>query len=64
MGNATPAPMLPASVAADLVRLNVSPDLNVTARFGLVTLARRQEAPALCILREQLPLWVGAFSAR
>jgi hypothetical protein len=56
--------MLPASVAADLVRLNVSPDLNVTARFGLVTLARRQEAPALCILREQLPLWVGAFSAR
>lgn len=52
------------AVAADLVRLDVSPDLNATARFGLVTLAQRQEAPALRILREQLPLWVAAFSAR
>ena len=46
------------AVAADLVPLNVAPALNATARFGLVTLSRRQEAPALRIVREQLPGWV------
>jgi DNA-binding transcriptional LysR family regulator len=51
------------AVAADLVRLEVSPALNATARFGLVTLAQRQAAPALRILREQLPLWIGSFTA-
>jgi DNA-binding transcriptional LysR family regulator len=51
------------AVAADLVRLAVSPALDATARFGLVTLAHRQEAPALRILREQLPLWIGSFPA-
>lgn len=45
------------AAAADLVRLPVSPSLDATARFGLVTLARRQEAPALRILREQMPTW-------
>lgn len=50
------------AVAADLVRLDVVPALNATARFGLVTLAQRQEAPALRILRTQLPQWIGAFS--
>ena len=50
------------AVAADLVRLDVAPALNATARFGLVTLAQRQEAPALRILRTQLPQWIGAFS--
>ena len=50
------------AVAADLVRLNVSPPLNSLGRFGLVTLAHRQEAPALRILREQLPLWIGCFN--
>ena len=48
------------AVAADLVPLNVVPALNATARFGLVTLSRRQEAPALRIVREQLPGWVAA----
>jgi hypothetical protein len=40
----------------------MSPPLAATARFGLVTLAQRQEAPALRILREQLPRWVSGFS--
>jgi DNA-binding transcriptional LysR family regulator len=48
------------AVAADLIRLDVSPALDATARFGLVTLAQRHEAPALRILREQLPVWIGA----
>jgi DNA-binding transcriptional LysR family regulator len=51
------------AVAADLVRLNVSPPLNSTGRFGLATLAHRQEAPALRILREQLPIWVEQVTA-
>jgi DNA-binding transcriptional LysR family regulator len=51
------------AVAADLIRLNVSPALAATARFGLVTLAQRQEAPALRILREQLPRWIDRFTA-
>lgn len=49
------------AVAADLIRLNVSPALDSLARFGLITLAHRQEAPALRILREQLPLWIDGF---
>ena len=51
------------AVAADLIRLNVAPALDATARFGLVTLAQRQEAPALRILREQLPRWVEQLAA-
>lgn len=50
------------AVAADLVRLDVTPELNATARFGLVTLSRQQEAPALRIVREQLPVWVAAMA--
>ncbi len=50
------------AVAADLVRLDVTPELNATARFGLVTLSRQQEAPALRIVREQLPKWVVAMA--
>ncbi len=50
------------AVAADLVRLDMRPELDATARFGLVTLSRRQEAPALRILREQLPNWVASVS--
>lgn len=49
------------AAAADLIRLGVLPALDATARFGLVTLARRQEAPALGILRGQLPLWISGF---
>ncbi|MBT9464096.1 LysR family transcriptional regulator [Hydrogenophaga sp.] len=50
------------AVAADLVRLDVSPGLDATARFGLVTLAKRQEAPAIRILREHLPNWTDALT--
>jgi DNA-binding transcriptional LysR family regulator len=50
------------AVAADLVRLDVAPDLDATARFGLVTLAKREEAPAIRILREHLPNWTEALT--
>ena len=50
------------AVAADLVRLDVTPELNATARFGLVTLSRQQAAPALRIVREQLPNWVAGLT--
>ncbi len=46
------------AAAPGLVPLDISPPLNATARFGLVTLAQRQEAPALRILREWLARWV------
>lgn len=52
------------AVAPDLERLPVMPELAATGRFGLVTLARRQEAPALHILREQLPHWIGGLAGR
>jgi DNA-binding transcriptional LysR family regulator len=56
--------VLTANAAAEgLVPLDMLPPLAATARFGLVTLARRQEAPALRILREQLPHWVAEFGA-
>jgi DNA-binding transcriptional LysR family regulator len=42
------------AAASGLVPLPMSPPLDATARFGLVTLSRRQEAPALRILREWL----------
>jgi DNA-binding transcriptional LysR family regulator len=40
------------AAAPDLVELDMKPALNGVARFGLVTLRRRTEAPALPILRE------------
>lgn len=49
------------AVADDLLRLPVLPALDATARLGLVTLAHRQEAPALGILRALLPVWVQGF---
>jgi DNA-binding transcriptional LysR family regulator len=53
--------VLTANAAAEgLVPLDMSPPLNATARFGLVTLARRQEAPALRILRQWLQDWTVA----
>lgn len=39
------------AVAPDLVELRLDPPLAATARFGLVTLARRTEPPALQVLR-------------
>ena len=46
------------AAAEGLVRLDVSPPLEGLARFGLVTLSRRQEAPALRILRDWLTGWL------
>ena len=46
------------AAARGLVPLRLSPALDATARFGLVTLSQRQEAPALRILREWLGRWV------
>lgn len=40
------------AAAPDLVELSVRPQIEGGARFGLVTQARRQQAPALPLLRE------------
>jgi DNA-binding transcriptional LysR family regulator len=40
------------AAAPDLVELKMRPALDATARFGLVTLARRTEPPALAIVHE------------
>lgn len=40
------------AAAPDLVELSLEPALNVTGRFGLVTLARRTESPALELVRD------------
>ncbi|HET9978162.1 MAG TPA: LysR family transcriptional regulator [Burkholderiaceae bacterium] len=40
------------AAAPDLVELRLSPPLDASARFGLVTLARRTEAPALDLVRQ------------
>jgi len=39
------------AAAPDLIELKLTPPLDATARFGLVTLARRTEAPALELVR-------------
>lgn len=44
------------AAAPDLVELALKPALNATARFGVVTLARRAEPPALSILRKLVAL--------
>jgi DNA-binding transcriptional LysR family regulator len=40
------------AAAPDLVELTLRPAINATARFGIVTLARRAELPALPIVRK------------
>jgi DNA-binding transcriptional LysR family regulator len=40
------------AAAPELIELKMRPVLNATARFGLVTVARRTEAPALQVVRE------------
>lgn len=40
------------AAAPDLVELTLKPALNATARFGVVTLARRAEPPAMPIVRK------------
>jgi DNA-binding transcriptional LysR family regulator len=42
----------------DLAELTMKPALNSTARFALVTLAGRSEAPALPIVRELMRKWL------
>jgi DNA-binding transcriptional LysR family regulator len=49
------------AVAADLVELNVVPRLNATARFGLVSLTGRHEAPALQPVRTLLAAWADQY---
>ena len=48
--------------ARDLISLPIKPPMRATARFGLVTLDKRQEAPALRIVRGQLPQWINEIS--
>lgn len=50
------------AVAADLVELQVAPRLRATARFGLVTLSGRQEAPALRIVQGLLGEWAEQYA--
>lgn len=50
------------AAAPGLVPLAMAPPLAATARFGLVTLAQREAAPALRLLREQLPAWVARWT--
>ena len=50
------------AAARDLISLPIKPPMRATARFGLVTLDKRQEAPALRIVREQLPQWINEIS--
>lgn len=47
------------AAAPGLVSLPMAPPLAATARFGMVTLAQRQEAPAVRILRGWLNGWIG-----
>ncbi len=51
------------AVAPDLVALPVQPALDASGRFGLVTLSRRAPAPALRLLRQQLPRWLAQAGA-
>lgn len=44
------------AAAPDLVELRLKPALDATARFGLVTLARRTEPPGLATVRELMEL--------
>ena len=44
--------------APDLVELRMQPALAATARFGLVTLARRTEPPGLAVVRAMMDEWL------
>jgi DNA-binding transcriptional LysR family regulator len=51
------------AAAPDLVELKMRPALEATARFGLVTLARRTMPPALAAVSELMAQMLGAPSA-
>ena len=46
------------AAAPDLVELTLRPALAATARFGLVTLRRRTEPPALATVRALMAQWL------
>lgn len=46
------------------VALDVQPPLRATARFGLVSLGGRHEAPALHPVRELLAVWARDLAAQ
>lgn len=46
------------AAAPDLVELALKPAMAATARFGIVTLARRAEPPALPIVRKLVTTWM------
>ena len=52
------------AAAPELIELKLRPDLDATARFGLVTLARRTEPPALAAVRELMQLLLHDVSAQ
>lgn len=43
--------------------LPVKPEMTGTAKFGLVTLAKRHQAPALPIVHAQLPGWIAEIQS-
>jgi DNA-binding transcriptional LysR family regulator len=51
------------AAAPELICLPIAPPLDARARFGLVTLAKRHESPAVRILRGQLQRWMQGFGA-
>lgn len=51
------------AAARDLHVLCVKPEMKATAKFGLVTLAKRHPAPALRIVHEQLPGWIAELQS-
>jgi len=50
--------------APELIELTLSPDLDATARLGLVTLARRTEPPALAAVRKFMLQFLAGESAQ
>jgi hypothetical protein len=46
------------AAAPDLLPLTLTPALQATARFGLVTLAGRTPAPALALVQPLLRAWL------
>ena len=46
------------AAAPDLERLNVHPANNATARFGLVTLARRAQIPSMAFVGEVMDTYL------
>ena len=52
------------AAAPDLISLPIKPHMRATARFGLVTLGKRQEALAMRIIRDQLSEWIDEIKGQ